>query len=170
MCLGPETFTYISPSHNSTRKKGSSIKFPMNVALNSSQLTKVSVSSLVFQGYRPFETLCISSLWLEKSKQEPKISWIWPYTSFNSCGHQQFAFSDPHWVLLLSPCWLQCCWKKNANFCKWENSVKSNRRTLQCMNNKYNIILINKFRLVHSFIRNGMAIWKQSASCLRWFI
>ena len=87
-------------------------------------LTKVSVSSLVFRGYRPFETLCISSLWSEKSKQEPKIAWIWPYTSFNSCEHQQFVFSDLHWALLLTPCWLQCCWKTNVNFCKWENSVK----------------------------------------------
>ena len=80
---------------------------------------EISVSSLIFHGSRPSETLCISSLWPETSKQEQKkTAWIWPYTSFNSCEYQQFAFSDPHWALLLLQCWLQCCWKRNVNFCK----------------------------------------------------
>ena len=83
---------------------------------------EVSVSWLVFHSSWLSETLCISSIWPEKSKQEPKTPWMWPYTSFNSCEHQQFAFSDPHWALHLLPCWLQCYWKRNVNFSKWANS------------------------------------------------
>ena len=47
-------------------------------------LAKVSVSSLVFHGSRPSESLCISSLWSEKNKQEPRTAWIWPLSIFVS--------------------------------------------------------------------------------------
>ena len=42
-------------------------------------LVFIFVSSLIFHGSRPSETVCISSLLWEKSKQKPKTACIWPY-------------------------------------------------------------------------------------------
>ena len=52
-------------------------------------LSKVSVSSPEIHGSQPSENLCISLLCSGKSNQEPKTTWIWSHTSFNSCEHQQ---------------------------------------------------------------------------------
>ena len=79
---------------------------------------------------------CISSLWAEKSKEEPITAWIWPHTSFNSSEQQQSVFSDPHWALLLSTCWFQCCWKRHVNFCKRANSFYTFEHHKRVKNNR----------------------------------